>query len=266
MKKKLNRKVVTDLRSWFSSYVHKFDRNDDPDFQRNIDIKRDHTERVAEEIIYLGKQLGLKQHELYLAEIIALFHDIGRFEQYEQYQTFSDNKSEDHARLGIRIMRENDTLGMLDKETRKLVLCAIEYHNRPFLPTRESETCLFYSRLLRDADKLDIWRVVLDYYSRTNSDRNIAIELEKPDLPKISKEVYHSLINRQIVYSKHVKSVIDLKLLQAGWIYDINFEPTFRCIRERGYLVALRKILPDTEQIKEIFKIMDAYIKEREGN
>lgn len=257
--------VVMDLRDWFTGYVRKFYREGDPDFQQNIHIKRDHTERVTEEIIYLGKQLGLNEDELNISEIIALFHDIGRFEQYERYQTFSDIRSEDHARLGIRILKEYDTLGMLDKETQKLILCAIEYHNRPFLPVRESEICHFYSRLIRDADKLDIWNVVTGYYQRKDGHRNSALELELPDTPGISEEVYHSLINRQIVHSKHVKNINDIKLLQAGWIYDINFEPTFRCVRERGYLETLRKNLPDTEEILGIFKIMDAYMKEREG-
>jgi putative nucleotidyltransferase with HDIG domain len=266
MRKNVDKPVVKDLRNWFAGYVRQFDRIDHPDFQRNIDIKRDHSERVVREIIQLGEQLGLDQPELYLAEIIALFHDIGRFEQYERYRTFSDVRSEDHASLGIRILKEHHTLGMLDEEIQELILCAIQYHNRPFLPDMESETCMFYSRLIRDADKLDIWRVVLGYYYRKNGQQNIAIELEKPDTPEISKEVYQALINRQIVYSEHVKNVNDLKLLQAGWIYDINFEPAFRCVRERHYLQDIRDLLPDTKKVREIFEIMDLYIEERERN
>jgi len=266
MNNKINSEVVEELRSWFNNYVQKFYKEKDPDFQQNIDLKREHTERVVREIIRLGNELQLDEYALNLAEVIALFHDIGRFEQYKRYQTFSDVRSEDHAMLGIRVLKEYDILGALENNTHKLILCAIEYHNRPFLPDRESETCLFYSRLIRDADKLDIWRVVLGYYNRKNNERNIAIELELPDTPGISREVYDALINKQIVYTKHVRNINDFKLLQAGWIYDINFEPTFRCVRERGYLEALRKNLPDTEAIIEIFEIMDTYIKEREGN
>jgi len=71
-------------------------------------------------------------------------------------------------------------------------------------------------------------------------------------------------MNRQIVLSEHVKNINDIKLLRAGWIYDINFEPTFRHIRERGYLKALRATLPETQEIRDIFDVMDSYINERE--
>jgi len=264
MNNKIDREVVGDLRSWFNNYVQKFDRKDDIGFQQNIDLKREHTERVVREIIQLGNELKLDEHALNLAEVIALFHDIGRFEQYARYQTFSDVRSEDHAMLGIRVLKEYNVLGALEKDNQKLILCAIEYHNRPHLPDRESKTRLFYSKLIRDADKLDIWKVVLDYYNRSNGEQNTSIELELPDTPEISKEVYDSLMSRQIVYTKYVRNLNDFKLLQAGWIYDINFEPTFRSVRKRGYLESLRNNIPDTEQIRNIFKVMDDYIKSRE--
>jgi hypothetical protein len=33
-----------------------------------------------------------------------------------------------------------------------------------------------------------------------------------------------------------LKTLNDFKLLQMGWVYDINFPRTFQLIRERGYL------------------------------
>jgi len=251
----LDKKIVSDLKNWFVSYINTF-KYVDTESQRNIDIKREHTERVTEEIINIGKQIGLNDNELNLAEIIALFHDIGRFEQYKRYNTFSDHKSEDHAELGIKILTEYDVLGMLDKEIQKLILCSIKYHNRPSLPSEETKTCLFYTRLIRDADKLDIWRVVTDYYQRGNDQRNVTLELELPDTPGISEEVYKALMNSQVVDMKHVKNINDIKLLQAGWIYDINFKPTFECIKNRRYMESLRDALPKTTKITEIFNLI----------
>jgi len=252
MKILMDKKSVTYLRNWFTGYVKTFKYND-PELQRNIDIKKEHTERVTEEIINIGKQLGLNDYELNLAEIIALFHDIGRFEQYNTYKTFSDHKSEDHAELGIKILTKYNVLGNLDEEIQNLILCSIKYHNKPSLPTGEKETCLFYSRLIRDADKLDIWKVVTDYYHRKNGERNVALELELPDTPGISEEVYNALINRQIVNMKYVKNINDIKLLQAGWIYDISFKPTLNIIKDRHYLEMIREALPGTTEIDEIF-------------
>jgi len=250
---------LAELKDWFTHYVKKFNYNN-PELQRNIDIKRDHTKRVMEEITNLGKELGLNGDELILAEIIALFHDIGRFEQYDQYKTFSDIKSENHAELGIKILSQYHVLDFLNEETKKLIFCAIRYHNRPSIPIEETKICLFYSRLIRDADKLDIWRVVTDYYHRKDGRLNVALELELPDSPGISKEVYKSLMNKQIVEMKHVRNLNDIKLLQAGWIYDINFAPTLVLIAERRYLEMIRKVLPDSNEINEIFDLINLSI------
>ena len=78
--------------------------------------------------------------------------------------------------------------------------------------------------------------MVTGYYHRKNGRRNVALELELPETPGISEEVYNALINRQIVNMKDVKNINDIKLLQAGWIYDINFKPTLNIINDRHYL------------------------------
>jgi len=259
MKIIMDKKIVNNLKNWFISYVKTF-KYDNNESQQNIDIKREHTERVTEEIINIGKQLGLNDNELNLAEIIALFHDIGRFEQYNRYKTFSDYKSEDHAELGIKILKQYDVLGSLDENLQKVILCSIKYHNRPSLPVKETKTCLFYSRLIRDADKLDIWRVVTDYYHRRNGERNVALELELPETPGISEGVYKALMNKAIVNLKHVKNINDIKLLQAGWIYDINFKPTFESDKNRRYLEKIREVLPESKEIDQVFDIVNSYL------
>jgi len=254
-------KIVTELRDWFINYVNTFN-DDSKELRQNIGIKREHTEKVIEEITNIGRELGLNDNELNLAEIIALFHDIGRFEQYNHYKTFSDQKSENHAELGIKILKEHNVLGGLDAGVQQLILCSIRYHNRPSLPINETDSCLFYSRLIRDADKLDIWRVVTDYYHRVNGRRNVALELELPDTHGFSKEVYDSLMKKQVVCMKYVKNINDIKLLQVGWIFDLNFKPAFERVKERRYLEMIRDVLPDSKEINGIFDVVNAYVTE----
>jgi len=137
-----------------------------------------------------------------------------------------------------------------------VILRSIQYHNRASLPREETETCLFFSKLLRDADKLDIWKVVTDYYHRKNRERNGAIELGLPDTSGFSEEVYRDLMNKKIVDIKHVNNLNDFKLLQIGWIFDINFKPTLYHIKERRYLEMIRDVLPESKGISEIFDII----------
>jgi len=257
----VNDKFVQSLRVWFDRYVHSFN-DDDPEIRQNLDIKISHTYRVCDEILYLGQNLGLKAGALWLAEVIALLHDVGRFEQYSVYRTFKDSDSEDHATLGLQVIEKHELLKDLDRDTQEIVTKAIRHHNRIELPKEKNNTILFYEKLIRDADKLDIWRVVLNYYYRTDGSKNRAIELDFPDSPAISDTVIDDLKNERIVNMSNVKSLNDFKLLQMSWIYDINFEPTRKLIAERGYLLKLRRALPDSELLNKLYlQIEKKYLK-----
>jgi hypothetical protein len=245
-----------DIRDWFTGYVRSFKGGGETD-RHTVILKEDHTYRVCDEIRDIGEQLGLPDGELRLAQMIALLHDVGRFEQYARYKTFVDGMSEDHAKLGVAILKRHDVLKRFDDADRELILRAIECHNRASLPLGEPERPLFFIKLLRDADKLDIWKVVTDYYRyrRKNGARNSAIELDLPDSPGISDEVRSDLLNERIVDISHVRNLNDFKLLQVGWVFDINFDPTFRRVRDRRYLEMIRSVLPETGEIWEIFDV-----------
>jgi hypothetical protein len=134
------------------------------------------------------------------------------------------------------------------------------------LPQKDTKECLFFTKLLRDADKLDIWRVVTDYYRQKDGKRNGAIELGLPDTPGISDDVYSDLMEGRVVDFTHLRNLNDLKLLQVGWIYDINFAPTFQSIQERGYLKIIRDALPASEKTRKIFSRVLFYLDEQVSN
>ena len=139
------------------------------------------------------------------------------------------------------------------QETGDLIRCAIRSHNKPSLPVGKSETCLFFLKLLRDADKLDIWRIVIGYYYRKNGKRNDSLTLDLPDTPGISEEVYIDLMNNRVVNLQNVKNLNDFKLLQTGWIFDINFSPTLEYIKRYRFLEKIRDVMTETDEISEIF-------------
>ena len=257
----INKGTVSAFKTWFAEYTKTF-QSGSPEDQQNIEMKEAHTRRVCMEILDIGNNLGLNAEDLHLAEVMALFHDIGRFDQYARYGTFSDLKSEDHAILGVKVLRKTGVLEVLDQSTADLIMRCIAYHNRAFLPEDESERCLFFARLLRDADKLDILRVVTDYYQRKTGDRNGAIELGLPDAPEISPEICADLMAKKIVNIAYLKTLNDFKLLQMGWIFDVNFPRTFQLIRERHYIEMIRDALPRSEKISEIYSTVQSYLKD----
>ena len=262
MKIQIDKNNINELKAWFFNYVQGF-KQGDKDLQQNILLKEEHTKKVCREILALSDELGLTDDEKRLAEIIALFHDIGRFEQYARYNTFVDRRSANHAELGVKILQKFIVLDNLEKPMKSLILRTIRYHNRAELPREETETCLFFAKLLRDADKLDIWRVVTEYYHQNDGKRNDAIELDLPDTPEFSDAVYQDLMNKEIVNVHDIKNLNDFKLLQIGWIYDINFIPALIAVNSRGYLERIRDVLPKSLKIDNIFTIIQSHFDEK---
>jgi hypothetical protein len=254
--------AINELRIWFEDYLKSFPL-EDPDLKYNISLKKDHTIHVCDEIVGLGQDLGLKKKDLVLAEIMALFHDIGRFEQYLLYRTFVDAKSVNHALFGVEILRDKDVLALLDDPTKDLILRVISCHNAATLPENEDSRCIFFAKLLRDADKLDIYRVVTDYYTDKDGMSSRALELDLPDLPETSQHVLEDFMAQKVINHAQLRTLNDFKILQLAWIFDINFTPTLRRVRDRGYLEAIRGSLPDNHAIEKVFSLIDFYVNER---
>jgi hypothetical protein len=57
-----------------------------------------------------------------------------------------------------------------------------------------------------------------------------------------------------------IGSLNDFKLLQMGWIYDINYQPTFEMIYQRDYLKKIRDSLPASERIDQIYSMLMSYL------
>jgi len=112
---------------------------------------------------------------------------------------------------------------------------------------------------------LDIWQVVTTYYAQRNKHRNTALELELPDTPGYSLCFVEDILNNQVSNSHALKTYNDMKLLQLGWIFDINFTRTFLYIQQRQIIEKIITTLPDTEDIRKIQNHLNEYM-EKIGN
>ncbi len=258
----MDKETLKSFHSWFENYVQSFHSNE-PKYQQNIDIKIEHTRRVCREIDGIGQTLNLSDDDLRLAEAIALFHDIGRFEQYKRYRTYADLLSENHATLGVSILRNHRILSALDDSASDLIFRTISLHNRIEIPADEPKRVWFFCRLLRDADKLDIWRVVTEYYHNPEGEKNETIELGLPDTNEISDEVLINVLAEKKVQSTDLKSLNDFKLMQMGWIYDVNFPRTFQLIRARRYMELIYDTLPPSDHMDQLYSQIRSFLDKR---
>ena len=97
-----------------------------------ISLKIRHTYGVVDASEYIAKSIGLDNENIQLARIIALLHDIGRFEQAKQYKDYRDYKNIDHAELGVKILFEEGFIRKFiqDDKYDNIILKAIKNHNK----------------------------------------------------------------------------------------------------------------------------------------
>jgi len=251
---------LTPLHAWFTSYCGSF-RSSDPELQRNFDLKEEHTRNVCLDALLIAKESSPRLQML--AEAAALCHDLGRFPQFRDFQTFKDSDSLNHAHLSAQILKQSALLDFLPEAERNSVEMAVRLHNVFEVPaglSRETEELL---RLLRDADKLDIWRVFIEYSHAPQGERPSGAGLGFPDLPGCSPKALAAVGAGKMVQLSSLKSLNDFKLLQMSWIYDINFPTTLRLIRRRRVLERFAAILPKDEAVVNVLSQVQGYLEQR---
>jgi HD domain len=250
------------FKDWFAAYCKSFYSTNEVD-QRNILLKEEHTRRVCENSVVISEDLRIDRSATLLAETIALFHDVGRFRQYRKYRTFRDSLSVNHGLLGAEILREERVLDDLPNDEQDLILKAVSYHNTFLLPRIDDERTIHFLKLIRDADKLDIWRVFLEYYDSPEEERASAVDLGLPDIPEYSEKILSLVLEKRIPSLSTLKTLNDFKLMQLSWIYDLNFIPSFRLVKERGYIPRLVKTMPKTAEITRVSLFLEEYTIQR---
>lgn len=197
-----------------------------------VERKIGHSLRVMEEAGNLAKSLNLTQEEIELAKIIGLLHDIGRFEQIKIHKTFADHKSIDHGDLGVEILKKDNYLRCFIEETKydRIILKAIINHNKFKIEDGLTEEELFWAKIIRDADKLDIFYEGAEMFWNTEEERK---EVSESDF---SPEVIEMFEKGQIIDRKIVQTKADGIVSFIAFMNDINFEYSYNRIKEQNYI------------------------------
>lgn len=248
--------------NFLKNYIQSFEIISDTQ-NNNFQIKKEHSIRVVKIIENLGRTINLTPQELEIAKLIALFHDIGRFSQYIEYKTFDDTKSVDHAERSVHVLKEKNLLNIYNEETQSIIFTAIIWHNKQNLPKQLKDKELLFSKLIRDADKLDIFRVVTDYYENRNKKPNHTLTWEMPDNNIISEKIFKTVQSNKIILKEWVKSQLDVKVLQMSWIFDLNFKQSFYWLAKERYIDRIYNSMPKTDNVIEIYRIIKNYLENK---
>ena len=243
----------------FLKYTEKFDFE-----KEGIKRKQLHSLRVMEESKKVAKALKLNKEEIELAELIGLLHDIGRFEQYNRENEQCNEMLLDHANLGVEVLVKDDYMKKYidDKHYIPIILKAIKNHNKLEIEDDLNEEELLYAKIIRDADKLDIFYEGVEIYWNTKKEK------ENIENSKISSKIEEQLKNEKQVkkLGNERNDTVDSLLMLLSYIYDINFRETLEIIDKENYV---NKILnrfdfkdeKTKEQIEELKEILLKFIK-----
>lgn len=240
---------MIDIDEKFKEYVSAYDMSD-----TKIKLKYNHSYRVKKMSQNLSEYLNLDEENKYLAIIIGLLHDIGRFEQIKLYDTFKDFYL-DHADFGVKLLFEDGLIRKL-VETDKydtIIYTAIKNHNKLNIESSLDDITLMHSKIIRDADKIDILYLlaVLGEYPF------------KDDVDFIDNEVEKQFLSNKSVDNKNVKTLSDDVLRILSFVYDINYSFTYKYILDNKFIEKLYEKITNKELFKKYFDYVLEYMKER---
>lgn len=242
---------LTSYKKWFAEYVEGYAQADQHD-QQYIDLKRDHTLRVFENAKQITASLSIDLPTMNVALLGALFHDVGRFEQYNIYKTYSDQNSVNHGLLGCRILKQESILEHEPKEIQHAVRATVALHNKYALPSALPEHIRIATHIVRDSDKLDIFPVLVSNFTRDGS-KNDIITMGLEDCPtEYTHKILQNVLNGDSVRYGDMRYINDFKLLLSSWAFGLEYRASMQLLHDRGVMEQLLNTLPTLPDMKKV--------------
>ena len=273
----INRKNVINA---FAEYVRNYDPSDE-----KIKLKIDHTYRVAGLCQRIAESLGLSEPDVDIAWLLGMLHDIGRFEQIRRFGTFNDVQSVDHAEFGADLLfkeglirkfaegyyeecelaepenQEDEQIIKNNEHHNKdtgLLEMAIRQHNKYRVKEDLTERQRMFCDILRDADKVDIFKVNADIPMEIIYD----VTTEELKNGIITKEVLESFYKKETVLKSVRRSAVDHIVGHISLLFELVYKESYRQAKEQGYVYKLLDFKSDVPEVNAEFDDMRKYVDE----
>lgn len=224
----------------FEKFIKQYDLEN-----KKIKRKLGHSYRVMENAGKIAESLNLCNEEIEIARLIGLLHDIGHFETIQINDILKENKKIDHGDLGVEILKKDNYIRKYIEEDKydNIILKAIKNHNKLYIEEGLTKQELLFSKIVRDADKLDIFYEGVEMFW-TNKE-----EIEEANKSKISDKAIETFNKNNLMDRKNIITEADKVLNFIGFMFDINFKYDFEILKKENYI---NKILDKFEFIDEV--------------
>jgi len=249
-------------KTFFEDYSQKMIQGKNSYVADNLQLKKDHSLKVAVLCKYIAEHLDMSKNDCDLAELIGLLHDVGRFSQFEKYESFDDLKTVDHAALSLNIISKEEFFKKFLDKDKEVILSAIGNHNKLSF-VENDERCLKFCKILRDADKLDIWEKCITYMKRDGSFSMPSISLNLHNKLILNDSVRKNIEMGKLVHKKDLKTVLDFKVFLLSMVYDINFKISFHYLNQKQLIKNIYETLPKRDEIIGIYRQIKLFIENK---
>lgn len=249
---------IVSLRNLFIEYAESYMTGEkENDF--SITLKKEHSIFVADYCRNIAELEKLNSTQINFIYSAGLLHDVGRFEQYKIYKTFHDASSVDHGDLGTEILQSSEFKSYFDYKEFPVLLYAVTHHNKKDFP-KTDDYREYVTRIVRDADKLDIFRVITEVLDSENSG---TLTHHLPDIDEYSDDIIDDILEgRQVSYTRR-KTCNDVRLTILNWIQDLSFGYSFAHIAEKKYVSVICSSLPNTPRIMQVINHINSFIEKK---
>lgn len=254
---------IQKARNSFKIFLEKYnDKN-----QLGFELKVVHTYQVVENVKKIATKLNLSEEDIYLAELIALLHDIGRFEEITFLKQFDSIKF-DHASYGVKMLFYDNLIRdfIEDNSYDEIIKTAIDNHSRLSIKKGLSKRCLLHSKIIRDADKLDNFRVKKEEKIETIFPGKVK---DKNDIENsiLSDKVYKTIQIKKCVDIRDRKTPLDYWCCVLAFVFDLNFKESYEIVKENDYVNLLidrfnYNNLETKKKMENIRNIINNYIND----
>ncbi|HAB65861.1 MAG TPA: phosphodiesterase [Firmicutes bacterium] len=251
------------------SFKKFLDRYEDKE-KLGFNLKVVHTYHVVDMAKSIASNLNLSEEDKDLAELIALLHDIGRFEELNFFNKFNST-SFNHASYGVKMLFEDEMIRdfIIDDKYDEIIKTAILNHNRLCIENGLDERCKLHAMIIRDADKLDNFRVKKEEKIEAIFPGKVK---EKKDMENsiLSDKVYETIKKAKCVNIRDRETVLDYWCCVLAFVFDLNFKESYEIIKNNDYINLLidrfkYNDLETKKRIEEIRNIMNAYVSNKVG-
>lgn len=235
---------------------------DSPDNHKRVEDIRAHSLRVASNSLILAKNVLQNEDENRVAEVNALLHDLGRAALIVEGKESPSTIQRDHASVSAKIIQKMEFFNKLPVDVKLIIQKSVENHNKQKLPKLDNEQQTTFARLLRDADKLDIYDSSYRYFKEKYGIQPI-MTFDLINGVEISEKIIKSIMAGKTASAEDMKTMNDYKLFLLSMAFDLNFKYTFRLVSEKQYIQKIYETLPKRDQIIDAYRGIKLFVENK---